>query len=213
MYRPNRIGPWPLVAIDTAPLDMGTLGGAVGDDVCSPHLPDTTIRSAMATRQMRALTSGAMAANSHLDIGVAVNGSNPNGGEGAADDPSFVISVAGVVVVRTVSGAGPISVVPFLARNNAATIVAFGTGGNACTNFNYLPGESVMLDQDVVQCRINMSLIMGNHDGAVTPSVNPLIFGFGAWNRSAATAQYKMQAHLSIHKYEQDLDVFDPTRT
>ena len=212
MYRPNRIGPWPLAAIDSGEVDFGILAAASAEGTFEPYVPDAVIRDKTASRQFTARTVATMGVGTRTSVGVAVNGANPVVDDGLAMSTGFLVCVSGHMNYEVQAGSGPVHVFAAVGRSDDATLDAFGTDDNPCANYWYCPAHVFNIDADHGGISLNTAIAVGNWDGAVTPSSNPLIFGFGVVNRSAGNMQVRMYGSMHVHKYSSDLDLFDPTR-
>jgi len=215
MYRPNQLGPWPLVDVDTVALDYGTLGAAFQDarNVFDVALPDPTIRPLTVSRSWIAITPS-LTARQQCSMGVAINGNNPSQLVGAtSEDIGIQYQVSGFIRAVPVAGANNDARISCLVgRNNAATLQSGNANANSVLNYHYLPVEDTSNLGGQVSARINTSVIIGPWNGAVTVNNNPLLFFFTLMKDSGAAATYVIDAAMSVMKYTQDLHTVDPTR-
>lgn len=213
MYRPNRVGPWPLVHVDQTVSNTGALpaGNTHFETEFEPSLPDSVIRSASASEYFFGLTNAAVPALESVSIGVAVNGAHPLSElEGNAGDPGYLLSVSGSCKVR-IPASTQIGIEAVIGRATAATLTSFGSGNNPCASHFVIPCAIAQGD-GFSQAWVNTTVVMGNYNGAITVTSNPLIFGFRMTNYTGANAQWRWFGGMSVHKYIQDLNTFDPTR-
>jgi len=213
MYRPNRIGPWPLISLDTR------VNGGTASTSSQPinqariYLADATIRAETASTHLSGLTEATVLLDEHQAFGVAINGSNPHGDNlDAASDPGFIVCVAGSITAYGTAGDAPIVDV-VLARSQNATLTAMSSGHNQTTEFMMLPMLSQHTVGNFTVASVNVQAIVGNHNGALAGGTDPIMAAFRIINPTGASKQFEFECSLSIHKYAKDLHVFDPTRT
>jgi len=213
MYRPNRIGPWMLAHLDQAPFNFGTLpSGSQTLDKFRPFCPDTTIRTTTASRSFYGNSEATMAERTAQSVGVAINGEHPAGEDlAAAGDRGFMLTVAGSLLVSGQDAAEQTSCQVLIGRCNTATLFDPTVQHNDCPNWIAIPSQYAA-NNDGMVCTVNTAVIFGNWDGGITVSDNPIIAAFRFANTGQATAQYEFSGSMCVHKYSQDLHVFDPTR-
>lgn len=212
MYRPNRIGPHPLLNIDRAPKAYGSITTFQAINVISPVLPDATIRESTASRQFNGTLTG-LTSGAQFAIGIAVDGSNPIGELAGEDDPGMVISMSGYMWLKhSSSNNAPPHVV--LARNDAAAL-ATSPAVNPCANYQMIPTDNSGVDGKdsfFSWASFNRTVLLGNYDGAITYSGDPLILAWVYQNPDAGTLNLVFEGMLTLHKYIIDLDTLDPNR-
>lgn len=210
MYRPNRIGPWPLIHVDKLPIDFGTPANYGNELTFDPHVADTTIRSTTASRMISAYTNATtFTSRASFSIGVAIDGSNPIGAPNGDDQQGFYVSVSGHCVVRD-GDDGQLEAC--IGRCDASTLTIYSSGSNPCADFFRLPIQGMVAQDEWLSASINTTLLIGHYDGSDTYESDPLIFGWRLVNQSAGAKQYRMMASMTIHKYAQDIHAFDPNR-
>lgn len=210
MFRPDRIGDHPLVAIDTTIFDFGTIGAFTSvEGQYEPLLSDTTVRSQTASLQFKGDT-GSITTDRVTAIAVAVNGENPVGD--IPDNPGFLLNVSGCVSARILTGTpGRPQLTACLGRANSDTLILFSAGNNPSAAYQNIPGD-VMATDEYVQLSFNKTLVVGPYNAAVTYNPDPLMLGFNLTGRGG-TGTYRIEGSLSVYKYTTDILTFDPTRT
>lgn len=212
MYRPNRIGPWPLVNLDRAPHSYGSLTGHQAPNVHSPITPDSTIRTETASRQFFGTITSLAAANV-VTIGIALAGDNPLGDLAGGGDPGVLYSASGIMTLRNSAQLLTGPPVPQICRNDADTLATTPTP-NAAANHQMLPYDAgaVSFNGFMSSCSFNTSFIIGNFDGSITYSSDPLILCWTYKNGSGTTVSIEFSGMLTFHKYLKDLDTLDSGR-
>jgi len=208
MYRPNRIGPHMLVDIDRAPKVQGAVGTSYSKVSFIPVTPDQTIRDSTASRQING-TFTAITADECLAVAIAIKGNNPVADFAATQDPAVQYSIAASITWRDAAAlnAGPPQLI--LGRNDAATLAAT-PNKNASANFQNIPLDYCDTGISGGVAGVNRSIILGNWDGAITYTDDPILLGWQFHNRHSAAITITYECSLSIHKYVIDLDVFNP---
>lgn len=211
MYRPNRIGPWPLIHVDKAPIAMGTLASSYNETNLqfNPAAPDATVRSEFASRQMSGANLVALPRESTISFGVGVNGNVP-----ADVGTALMFGCAASLTLRQLTVAtNDFTVRAHIGRCNNATIGIFsGSAVNLCDNYAQVPGVNVEYATRALTASINTSVIIGDFDGAVVASTNPILFGWTVQNNSATALQFEWEAFVSLQKYIKDIDTYDVGR-
>lgn len=211
MYRPNRIGGAPFLNIDRAPLNLGTIATSEVEATFSPIVADATVRTSTASRQIRGVASVIQAAG-QFSFGIALAGDNPIGDLAGAGDIAVQYEVFGQIRWRETAGVNLGSCTAILARNNAATVNAPPTI-NPCTNYQMIPLDMEHYTVNGGIASFKTSVLLGNFDGAITYTDDPLILAWIIHNPTPATAiAVNFNSYLAIHKYIVDIDTLDPSR-
>lgn len=209
MYRPNRIGPWPMVNPDRAPYSFGTIATGQSEVVIAPVTPDQTIRDSTASRQMNG-TFSVVPVNGNNSVAIALNGSNPLGDLEGEGDLAVQFECFGSIRWRS-TGTNHGFAQPFIARNDAATLAAEPLF-NAAANYQFLPVSAHIVSIDGGQMSFKHSFILGNFDGTITYTSDPLLLGVSFQNNHSSTIPIAYNMSLGFHKYLVDIDTHDPPR-
>lgn len=216
MYKPNRIGPCPLMHIDQGKKVYGSLaaGHLVAQDTVNFILPDATIRTNTSSRAFTG--SGSWGTNKQATLGVAVNGAHPGGAQTLSGAIGFHLDISGMMMVRVVSHPAEVSglaIYGILARNDAATLQTFATEpSNVAANWMMVPTHCESNDLGFTAW-FNQTVVIGNYDGAETYSADPLMAGFAIHSTAGETQTASFVGSVNMHKYIHDINTHDPSRT
>lgn len=216
MYRPNRIGPWPLVHVDKNPVIHTGANMANRIDTFPAEsfiVPDATIRTntASRTQQIQTMT---LSNNKTFSIGVALNGANPYGAQATDGERGFHLSVCGAIAIKLTSVVVdfPVVALPFVARATNATLALSSAGNNPFDDYFLVPANSIQQAANYQVTSFNTSLVMGQYDGDDTYDSDPLYIGFLIRNLGVADENINLECSVSAHKFIKDLDTYDPPR-
>ena len=140
MYRPNRIGPWPLYDFDdvsnTWPSAWNTAGNFnladTAQGAMAPAVRSATVRDDYDQVTWDSTQDITLAANSVMSFGVAINGS-------AENDRGLHYGVSGSIVCATSAQAfGGIAIGRC---DNASLSVDYGANANSCAKWFVLPRD------------------------------------------------------------------------
>lgn len=209
MYRPNRIGPWPLVNLEAAP-DVFTAAEVDAAVVTEPAIsiwtPKAVANSSTAAETMTSLENLPIAAGERLGIGVKIIGTQEN-----LSSAEYLLSVGGSC--QLFSDKKDINVMFFVGRVNAADN---GLQIQRVANVAFIVSQSFGGENDLGALRIdtNMEMVMGNWTPIATPLDDELVAGVLIVNSSAVQNAVisSFGLTISLHRYEGDLDAFDPNR-
>lgn len=210
MYRPNRIGPSGLVHLDLVPKAYGTLGATFrnAETLFSAALPDTTVRVDTVSRHFNGQI-GSLTLGQQHSVGVAINGAHPQS-EDSADDFGYHLTISGAIRVR--QGAALMGAVPQMVLGRADGALA-SPGPNACTNYMMVPGVSGGVSVTAAFASVNTTILVGDYDGSWVYDSAALIAMWVMQNANASTVTLDYAGSISMHKWNKDIDTFDPVRT
>jgi len=198
MYRPDRIGPWPLCDIDatnvwTPTATMGTQSAYVA------NLEDVTEYTAARTRVFSVGNVAVGAAQSWC-VGIKIAGG------ALTDSPNALLSVAGNIHYTQAENQG--QVFAFIGRG------ADSSAAPAIIPTWFIPVTGVAEGtQNIFNLGFSTTIVLGDFGSSSTDLVTPLILCIGALNGLGSTVNMSFcQGSLSIHRYEADIDTFDPNR-
>lgn len=212
MFRPNRVGEHPVIAVDDNPHGFGTIGAFTHTDVqFEPMAPSATIRAQTVSEQMYGATPSILE-DAGISLAVVLNGANPVGNVTAIGSAGYQLNVAGSMFFRkSTAGTQPPQIMAFIGRGDAAAVVAPGTGNNPCAHYQAIP-SNVFCTADYAQISFRESLIIGAWNDAITYDDNPLFIGISIFARGSADT-FNFAGSINAYKYTQDLVTFDPGRS
>lgn len=212
MYRPNRIGPFPIADIEIPPWHPGnTLMTAIdavttpliGGGVRSVTVPLIT-NSEIFHDTGQIMTTGG---NTTFALGCLISGLNP--------DPSnnIIYSIAGSCSLSIDSSDAQGYLFPIIAKLDATpsdpdVLITI-------TDYSILPMESSYTNQGIgFFGQVNTQVIVGNIRGSTASQSNLPIFVGWAFSQSDATAFTigTILGQIGVYKYLEDLQTQDPTR-
>jgi len=208
MYRPNRVGPWPLVTLESSVITSGLFTSSLLGTV-----PQCNVSSAIGNESTIAeqwiLGDIAIPAGEHGAIGVKVSGSQL---ESNKEFGEFLVAYGGAFQGFTSDEA--VSIRCMLGRASTPGIVGF-----SCPQFAYVP--SVISNHERTS-GAEVSSVVGDANGEVVIGdwapegaflENEIFFGWLIANGGSAVANVSdIQMAASLHRYVSDLHPFDPNR-
>lgn len=206
MYRPDRIGPAPLVEVDNVAHSLGGADFAAGDDA----FPNRTVRCMdnvvnAITRADKMHTNGiaySVVAGNSVSFGVQVNGTNPN------------VEQLGVMFEYYVSGIyhADADIIPNLIIGRAED----SSQDPEVHEFSFLPMDMLTTfttDDHPSSFCAKGSCIVRDWSGGATERSTPIVLGLCFTNLGSTAQTFQdLQMSMSLYKYVSDLDTVDPTR-
>lgn len=196
MYRPNRIGPYPLTSIDGALYNINTsvVDTFLGDTRTFTVLMDDGSPPEFAkARRITVTGTQELAADESYAIGIQISGT-------ALGKP-FILGAAGSVSFQAEAG---IRAIPFVGRS--ATVADTISG---ISTYDLLPCTS----RSDGFISYDTGLVAGQFGSAASESSNALITGCWFINTTGAALDVTdVTASFSLQRYLQDIPTFDPNR-
>lgn len=194
-YKPNRVGPWPLIDID-ASLVAPTWSPGVGSSIeCFfPAATDYAGQSAASFYDVsETLNNDAL-----YGIGVKIDGSNLD------QKPDALLSVAGSV---NYAWSGEHLAGFFVGRTDDSLQTS------TIAKWHLVPLVSAFeFTSTYHQLSTNFTLVLGDFGSVTSDDENPLAFGFFIRNRTGgAAAVSEFMGTLSIQRFEGNINIYDPT--
>ncbi len=207
MYRPNRIGPFPLVDLDAPAVLFATveyLNGGATQKIAPITLSTVLVTETGVLRGYQ--NTIAIAALNTVSFGIPVDPVLVN-------EQSMQLSISGAARCYG-SAVNNVTLNPFVARSNADPIVATQTtGSNESDDPFFLPCcASQVPGTRAVQASVNTSLAIGPFKAGSTPSTNPLILGWCFHNQSNVAVTLNLDFSIAVQRYLEDVQLFDPSR-
>ncbi len=202
MYRPNRIGPWPVVNFELPPIEL-TMTDFNSVDHANHAFgmfsPNVVVPESLGSETILFDSDTNIAANSSAGIGIQVNG--------ASTQHDYIWSIS--AQLSAVVNDGDVDIDLCIGRLDA---VPSASSSVIVTNAKYVPCTKV---RDSGQIYIHANLeIVGQREGQAQPSPeHPIGLFFHIVNETVGpkvTSQMKIQ--LNLQKYLADLITFDPSR-
>ena len=209
MYRPNRIGPWPLVDLAIASswpfgANFDVLDAVVADAVRYPQVRTTTIREDF--DQVSFVQTGAVSLNfgQRVSFGCVIDGA-------ALNDRSMIYS--GAVALGFVQPTNlELELDAWIGRRDGAGVtIGRASAENPVTSYFSLPVDVAKGDG---YHRLSWlgSVVSVDHVGDGF-GVNPVILGCSIGNHGGSSAPLEgLQVNIALHRYVGDVDTFDPNR-
>lgn len=212
MYRPNRVGPFGLVTLESEPFvtDEATRFGTSNLNA----VPLVNVRDSTPNRETDSVTwvytdDLNLGTTDHGGFGVKIVGDR------VFDENEYILSYSGSF--RGFSSAESVSVKAVVGRASSIGIIQFSLFQFAYVpmmHYSHIRTQGAELSQ--ISCECNGSVILGNWRPELAELEDPaeLFFGFVMANGdSVGEAVFSnVQASMSIHRYESDLRPFDPNR-
>lgn len=207
MYRPNRIGPWPLVDIDAAIVTVADTTLEAGLlTIASP--PEIYVNGATVNTQSRAdnfLVSGSLGITTGTGIGLGVQVD----GSPLVDVRDYQVSVSGCCKFHSSQLYGGAQFV--FGRADAVASGIIGVTPPVFLAPDVIINPGIASAFQVIG--INKSFIVGDFLPSGSEGSNPLVFGVWLMNGGASTSEFThVRASLSIDRYVSDIPTFDPNR-
>lgn len=221
MFRPERVGPWPIIDLGSVwnPV-TNQLQGFVEDQV-RPVYQRAAVRGDYDNVFIDENSDTALAAASGFTLALAVEGSHPS------DLPVHVVYSVVASIHSRVTGANNragVNLRAFLGRSSSSALPTLSStatdhGTHANRPLHLLPAQSIFIASDrhaVSTTDREFSHISCEGQMVVRPGVNanPLFVALSVYNpdgESAITVS-NMSISMALHKYVGDVDTFDPTR-
>ncbi len=208
MYRPNRIGPWPLIDLDRdttilAGSDLVTASESLAKPGC--RVQDTTVNESFRSWTVNFRVAGTLPTLAGCAVGVQI------AGLAFANSLNSIVSYGGGCNLFA-AGAG-IQIIPIIGR--AETDGGPGTDF-ICDPWAQVPYEAVSNDAAggfAHQVTANGTVIEGPFNNTTATKVGSMFFGFWICNLTGSGIVItETQVSCSIHRYLHDIDTFDPNR-
>lgn len=207
MYRPNRIGPWPLVTLESSLWDptgatVGTNSGAItGAPIYMAQ--DAVANEATNARNIQISGTITLGAAKQICVGVKIIGS------ALFEDGKYLLSYGGSFMMQPdVAGVGLSAIVGRVAANGAAS--------GALDNWAHVPllnHKAADGGNHRVYADANGTVILGDWKPEGTILTTEYYFGWFMTNMSVNEAIIKnAMGSMSLHRYEQDINTLDPNR-
>ncbi len=205
MYRPDRIGPFPLATLESTPHILS----AINQDVIKvqPTIEVIGVPN-LATKATAVFfdSNATVNAGNQGAFGISVNGNTLHkAGE-------YIVAVSGTFLGW--SAAEGLSVQGILGRLSAS-----GPGVRTMSQWIHVPEMSSEFSRtstaevSAIKSSVNTEIVMGDFAPNATESDLDLCFGFALFNVGTGVATVQsIHASLSIHRYVEDLHTFDPNR-
>jgi hypothetical protein len=205
MYKPNRIGPWPLVDTDGTSWSFPASPTMGSRKSYTLNLEDTTFYTAARATSFTCLTEpmGTIGGGQSMGVGVAISGA-------ALPTEASLCSVAGGLRFDC---SGDAAVFAVFGRSNGVTALA--TLANPYIMPLTLNQESgAAADVTSVMASFSTTLVLGDFGASDTEGTNPLCVGFVvvASGLASGAGLFGFTGSLSIHRFEQQINTFDPDR-
>lgn len=167
----------------------------------SPQLENTTALTDNAELQMTTTVALTAVSNRHAAFGVPIQIDQR--------EDIYHYEVAGKAIVRVLSGSSGVSLVPFLSRHTAALVSNNAAVTNTTSQYKLLPSNSISND-GVVETSVEVAAMLEFDES--DQNTGNLIFGYILQNAGSADRTVRISMNMSIKKYTEDLNTFDPTR-
>ncbi len=200
-YRPNRIGPWPLIDVDAAPVGKAdtVIEGIVGTLASPSGFTNQSVRNESARSDTMLITGGDLnlGADEAVFMGVAIGGS-------PMVSRNTIISYAGAT--RFASDTDHCICTPFIGRTTETDDVF------NCPNFSLVPcnQQTGKVGANTMDC--NGSVIAGDFLPSGTEGTGSIVFGLWLQNIGAASVIEAWLGSMSIHRYLGDIQILDPNK-
>lgn len=206
MYRPNRIGPWPLVTFDAGPHVQASLGSTAplsGNPVGEVSKPGGNL--ATMAEHWRFSASISIPAGNGVSFGVKISGVP------LFDEGEYILEYGGSLV--GFSSEEGIAVRALVGRfdDGAVEVSTISRYAIAPSSFSHIRASGAETSSLVADC--NGEVIMGDWLPIGEEFEGGIYFGWWIMNGSTSPAEIgDLQGSVSIHRYEGDLRPFDPNR-
>lgn len=212
MYRPNRIGPWPIGDIEIPPWVPGATLLAAIDDVAAP-LIGAGVRSVTAPtvsnceHWVLVNTTLTTTQRTGFALGCLINGVNP--------DPTnnILYAISGYAHYTAQVASAEQNIFPFISKlddtpSDPDALITI-------TDFWPLPMDSMAVDGTgrVFTASVNTQVIVGNFRGSTAAQSNlPIFVGWGFYNSDSDGFAVTARGSISVYKYLEDIQTQDPMR-
>ncbi len=205
MYRPNRIGPWPLVDLNNSVHGVtgaALAGGALLWPILECYVNADTVNAATRSDTIAQITNAcALTTGEALGIGCTILGN-------ALSVVESHITVSGMFTAFF--DAVGISIIPFVGRTPDSA------GFRTLDELVLLPpimSRGTGLSGSPIECGVNMSGVIGDWLPGGAEVLDAIVGGFLIKNSSTGTVTMTdMMASISVHRYESDILSFEPNR-
>lgn len=208
MYRPNRIGPWMLGQTEVPPVGVGggTLGGAAAAlPICGSHVTSGIANRATKGDTTQVTTALTLAAGEGVALGGII------AGDELVDDGEYIISCAGqwTGIVED-----DMAVHAVLGRRNSGAGIDQDLDTYVIIPDMSVHSQDVGNNEHYWSVGINTSVISGEwRNLSKVQSLDDFFFGFWIVNYGADPGVGRdIIQSWSVHRYEFDLNPFDPNR-
>ena len=204
MYRPDRIGPWPLVSLETVP-EVSASVALVAAAISPPAyiVFDPVPNDNAMAQQLEVSDDWSIGAGLGLAVGVKISGRDVISAEG-----EYLLSGSGAMFAN--SQDSDLSIAGIVGRCDEP-----GEGTGTLPQYALVPlHNAVDVRPGVVQRSCNMTVVLGDFDpDGEDLLTSDLFFGFFYVNHGADPGVLEdLRQHTSIHRYLEDLNPFDPNR-
>lgn len=209
MYRPNRVGPWPLVNLnDEATSISGFTDGPMNVPAIRFHCPSASTPDEFHSESVVFNPNATLLAESAVAWGVKIVGTPRFTGR------EYLVSYSGGVAFGTESDG--VIARPIIGRTEGS-----GLSQGDMLMYAFPPPVDLLHHRTggaeiaAVSCHMNGTVVMGDFkgDGVSTLEADDLFAGFYLQNFGPSSATLRdMRLTTAIHRYETDLTPFDPNR-
>ena len=204
MYRPDRIGPWPLVTLEQLPeitTGAALVAGAVSPP---PYVVFDAVPNDNAMAQMLEVSDDwSIGGGLGLAVGVKVSGRDVLSADG-----EYLLSCGGAMLAN--SQDADLSIAGIVGRCDAP-----GELSGTLPQYSLVPLQMGLdVRPGIVQRSCNMTVVLGDWDpDGEDLLTSDLFFGFFYVNHGADPGVLEdLRQHALIHRYLEDLHPFDPNR-
>lgn len=218
MYRPNRIGPCPIIDIEEAPFDISATLITDSSDAAMPEIKGI-IKSSTANDDLNGI-------NFHVDDKTLNSSTNDYqstaygcliNGETFDEEKQF-ISVSGLLTL-TMQGQAIQSIFPIIGRLDGDAPADPTTTAAVISQWTQLPCSLEYMIHTSgtwthLQASVNIQTLIGNIQGN-TPimSMKPIFIGWVHTYILGSTISVSALGNIYAHKYISDLNTVDPSRS
>lgn len=207
MYRPNRIGPFPLLNLESGPVQVTkVLAEAADGSISGIHCYASAAAAlqSISARTLYCTEDWDLPATEGLALGVKVIGSQLR-----SQDEGYIYGVSGSIIGNcNVSELGLIPVIGRVSTNGLQT-------GFTITRYQIIPFDQLQSTgaNRVFSSSFNTELISGDFTPTGSYDAEEVFCGYWMMNPTAgAAAMENVRVSISLHRYEYDMRPFDPNR-
>lgn len=209
MYRPNRVGPWPIIDIDEPPQTITSLSIQANASEFFPRMKQVVVREEFEQWTVRMTNDETISRDRRGGLGIAINGVQEN-------ELNWIYALRASMQMKSDR---PLQVGMVLGRSATQSI-----GGIVrVVKYHYLPCEITQVWTPtnatagflITHVNLNTEIIQGHvQQGTYTADDEyPLILAMIIQNESTLGATiHGLNGSIGIHKYTQDVDTWDPSR-
>lgn len=204
MYRPNRIGPWPFVSIESVPLSVAATAVEANIGIMpkvGTYVDGNTLEDVNAVT-FNVVPLFTLVAGEGVALGCMISGAF------VSAEGSFLLSYGGVV---TGFCDFDTMVSPVLGRRDPQG------GVTDLTSYSQVPacayGDHSESASHPITCQANGTVVIGDFRPEGLDLMGDLFFGFWFQNMGSNPATFEnVNVSASLHRYLGDKNTFDPNR-